>query len=377
MAKKTVLILGGYGNTGRLIARYLLEQSDTNVILAGRNKNNADTLANEFNLLYEGDRVKSIELDASHLPALFKALQNISLLLVASSTAEFAGTIAQACLSARVDYFDVQYSTKKVRALRALSNEIRNSGCCFITEGGFHPGLPAALIRYGASKFDKIHKANVASVIKMDWSSLQFSDATIIEMAGEFSEFSTEFFQHGRWKKGRMDIVMDTIKMDFGPPFGHQVSIPMFLEELRNIPAMFPTLTDFGFFVGGFNFITDYILMPMMMAMIKIAPRKGLESGGRLLLWGLRNFSRPPFGIRLKLEAEGLMKGAPKQLEIILSHEDGYFFTAIPAVAAVLQLLDGSIRKPGLYTQGEIVEPDRLFANMRTMGIGIQTRVIE
>jgi saccharopine dehydrogenase (NAD+, L-lysine-forming) len=151
----------------------------------------------------------------------------------------------------------------------------------------------------------------------------------------------------------------------------------MFLEELRNIPAMFPTLTDFGFFVGGFNFITDYILMPMIMVMIKIAPRKGLESAGRLLLWGLRNFSRPPFGTMLKLEAEGLVMGDSKHLEIILSHEDGYVFTAIPAVAAVLQLLDGSIRKPGLYTQGEIVGPDRLFENMRTMGIGIQTRVIE
>lgn len=32
----TFLVLGGYGNTGRLIARLLLQESDVHVVLAGR-----------------------------------------------------------------------------------------------------------------------------------------------------------------------------------------------------------------------------------------------------------------------------------------------------------------------------------------------------
>jgi len=57
---------------------------------------------------------------------------------------------------------------------------------------------------------------------------------------------------------------------------------------------------------------------------------------------------------------------------LLLSHADGYIFTAIPAVAAIMQLLDGSIRSPGLFTQGEIVEPERFLKDLERMGIEIK-----
>ncbi len=74
----------------------------------------------------------------------------------------------------------------------------------------------------------------------------------------------------------------------------------------------------------------------------------------------------------LRLEARGLKDGQPQQLTLQMTHEDGYVFTAIPAVACLLQLLDGSIRQPGLYWQALIVEPIRFLADMARMGIDIQ-----
>lgn len=38
-----ILILGGYGYTGRLLARHLLEQSKAQIILAGRSLEKAQT----------------------------------------------------------------------------------------------------------------------------------------------------------------------------------------------------------------------------------------------------------------------------------------------------------------------------------------------
>jgi hypothetical protein len=372
MSEPTFLILGGYGNTGKLLARFLLQESRASVILAGRNQARADSAAAEFNRTFDGNRARGLALDASDPQALVAAMEGVTLLVAASSTAQYAQITARACLAAGVDYFDVQFSAQKVKALRALAAEIKNSGHCFVTEGGFHPGLPAALIRYAGTQFDEIYAANVGSVIKIDWNALEIAESTVIEMAGEFSDFDMRFFQHGRWKKARMDIVMDTLTMDFGAPFGKQMCMPMFLEELRSLPELFPTLTDTGFFVGGFNPVVDWLIMPLMMLIVKIAPQKGLKPAGDLLLWGLKTFSRPPYDTRLKLEAEGLKNGEHQHFELMLRHEDGYVFTAIPAAAAILQLLDGSIRKPGLYTQGEIVEPARLLKDMERMGISIQ-----
>ncbi len=372
MNEPTILILGGYGNTGKLLARFLLQESRASIILAGRNQAKADSTAAEFNHAFDGNRARGLAVDASDPQALVAALKGVTLLAAASSTAQYAETAARACLAAGADYFDIQFSTHKWQALRALAADAKNSGRCFVTDGGFHPGLPAALIRYAAAQFDEIHTANVGSVIKIDWNALDVSEATVIEMAGEFSDFDMRFFQHGHWKKARMDIVMDTLTMDFGAPFGKQVCMPMFLEELRGLPELFPTLTDTGFFVGGFNPVVDWLLMPLMMLMVKVAPQKGLKPAGNMLLWGLKKFSRPPYDTRLKLEAEGLKNGEPHHVELLLRHADGYVFTAIPAAATILQLLDGSIRKPGLFTQGEIVEPVRMLKDMERMGIEIR-----
>ena len=53
----------------------------------------------------------------------------------------------------------------------------------------------------------------------------------------------------------------------------------------------------------------------------------------------------------LKVEATGKKNGQPKTMQVTISHPDGYLFTAIPVAACMLQYLDGSITKPGLWLQ--------------------------
>ena len=90
------------------------------------------------------------------------------------------------------------------------------------------------------------------------------------------------------------------------------------------------------------------------------------------MFWGLRTFSKPPYGTLLKAEAQGQIDGIREKRQIILHHQDGYLFTAIPAAACLLQYLDGSIRKPGLWLQASLVEPNRLMADMGRMGIEVR-----
>jgi saccharopine dehydrogenase (NAD+, L-lysine-forming) len=48
--------------------------------------------------------------------------------------------------------------------------------------------------------------------------------------------------------------------------------------------------------------------------------------------------------------------------------------TAIPVAACLLQYLDGSIRKPGLWFQALVVEPERFMSDMERMGVDIQVQ---
>ena len=160
--------------------------------------------------------------------------------------------------------------------------------------------------------------------------------------------------------------------MDFGGAFGRQYAIPMFLEEMRCLPEHYPSLHETGFFVGGFNWFVDWFLSPIIMLGLKLFLEQGIRPLGKLMFWGLKTFSRPPYGTLLKLEAKGMQANAPKSVQVLLSHTDGYALTAIPVVACLMQYLDGNIRKPGLWFQAHIVEPKRFFKDMEKMGAQIQ-----
>ena len=374
--KNTIGILGGYGNTGELIAALLLKKTDANIVLLGRNEDRAEALTKEFNQSIGTDRVTAAVVDAANRQSLRDAFKTIDLIVVASSTTQYCENVVDEALAARIDYFDVQYSTKKLDILQSKTDEIKNSDCCFLTEGGFHPGLPAAMVRYIAPRFDRITKANVGSVIQIDWAGLSLSKATSIELVSEFGDFKMLSYNKGQWKNMSVWSMMFPKWMQFGHDFRKRYTFPMFLEEMRSIPDIYPSLEETGFFVGGFNWFVDFFLLPIMWPILRLFPNRSKALMAKWFLWGLKTFSREPFGTLLNLEAEGLINGKPSKQKLTICHEDGYMLTAIPTVACILQLLNGSIRQPGLWFQAHIVDPDRFITDMKTMGTVITEKSV-
>jgi saccharopine dehydrogenase (NAD+, L-lysine-forming) len=168
--------------------------------------------------------------------------------------------------------------------------------------------------------------------------------------------------------------MFDTIKMDFGGAFGKRYCIPMFLEEMRHIPLELPSLRNSGFYIGGFNWFVDWVVFPLVYLGLWLFPNRSKGAMTALMSWGLKRFSRPPYGTLLKVESDGLEGGEHKEIDVITYHEDGYVFTAVPVVACLLQYLDGTAKKPGLWTQAIIVEPTRFMNDMERMGIDVKVQ---
>ncbi len=371
--QKTILILGGYGNTGRPLARLLLQESNAQLVIGGRNPEKARLFADELNRAFDGNRVRGACVDASDLTSLRNTCEEIDFVIVASPTTQFTRQIAQAALDTRIGYLDIQVSSRKISFLKSMESAIQQAGCCFITDGGFHPGLPAFLVRYAAQFFDVLEIARVGSVIKEDWKNLDVEDSTVYELLELMNDFDMSTYKEGKWRKANLYSMSDFVRMDFGGDFGKQYCAPMLLEEMQTLPKMFPTLTETGFYVGSFNWFVDWVIMPIGMVAMKLSPHEALRPMSRWMHWGLKTFSTPPYGTLLRLEAAGKKNGQSKTMQITISHPDGYLFTAIPVAACMLQYLDGSIAAPGLWLQATVVEPGRFMRDMQRMGITVQT----
>ena len=371
MDSPQIVILGGYGNTGRACARLLLEHTSARVVLAGRDLDRAEALAGELNARYAGGRASSARADAADAGTLRAAFRGAAVVVAASSTSEHAAGVARAVLEARADYIDPQYSTPKLDALRRLAPEIEAAGLCFVTDGGFHPGLPAALIRLAASRVDRLQRARVASVIQINWSALDLSPVTVRELVLEFKDYRALHYRNRRWITPGWLESMRPFWVEFGHGYGRRYTMPMFLEELRPLPEMIPTLEETGFFVGGFNPLVDFVILPLGMAWMAVAGERGAADFGRLLLWGLRRFTPPPYGTLLQLDAEGGSGADLQRMRVRVAHADGYELTAAPMVSCILQMLDGTARRPGLHLQALLVDPARLLEDLQSMGVEV------
>jgi saccharopine dehydrogenase (NAD+, L-lysine-forming) len=363
----TVLVLGGYGGTGKVFCRYLLKETVVNLIVAGRRIDKAEELAEALKKEHPPERISARYADASDVESLRKAFRGIDFVLVAATTTKWAKQIAETALEAGIDYLDIYFQQDVYPVIDKMSQRIAQAGRCFITQAGFHPGLPAVFLRQGASYFDQYDKAIIAFAMNVRIERPE----SVYELIDLVSDYKADVFKDGAWKRA---TYRDTVGIDFGPRVGVKSCMPMDMVEIRAMPALLG-LKDTGVFTTGFNWFVDYVVFPFMM-MSQILKKGSLRHfWAKALIQGLNTFSSAEEGIVFLLQAEGKKDGKRRTVRILSEHDSAYDFTIIPVIACLKQYFDGSIRKPGLWMMGHVVNPDILFADMERMGIIIQNQI--
>lgn len=300
-------------------------------------------------------------------------LGGANLVIVTASVPERIGAIAQAAIEVGCDWIDTLLSTRpKLAALRALEPAIRGRGLCFVTDGGFHPGLPAAMVRWVAERLDTVGTAEVFAALRIDWRADEVAASTMREFASEFGEFDMRVNVDGAWKVLRW---RDCPVHDFGAPFGQQTCVPMPLDEMEALPALVPGLRRTGFFIAGFGPVMDYIVSPAVMALARMPRQVGLGAAAWLLQKSLATFGRaaPPYAITIVLRAEGTRDGQPATATMTLRYHDAYHVTAVPVVACWRQLAEGGARRAGVWHQGCLVEPEAFFQDLQANGLHVES----
>jgi saccharopine dehydrogenase-like NADP-dependent oxidoreductase len=354
-AKSHILILGGYGRAGLEIARLLLNHTTARVTLGGHTLEKAQNAANSLNENHPGERVLAKDVDATQRESLQKAFAECDIVIVCVPyKSDSAEKVITAALEAGIDYIDINNDPGKHDVFAQMQDRIRQGDSIFMTEAGIIPGCPAVMLRYIAAIQDDLRNVAV-SVVMLDDHMPRGSAHDMIDHAGQ----TAKIYRAGRWQAASP---FHATRIDFGSPFGKRLCVPIDLAEMH-APAKQLSIDSLIVYQSGFNpAVNSVFALWKLLGLSRF--EAGLRLGVDLFMWANRNFTPPPHGIQLILEAD--------QQRLSLYHDDVYVGTAVPVVAAVMQLLDCNLYRPQQGYMGHIIEPTRFMNDLKQLGIKIE-----
>jgi saccharopine dehydrogenase (NAD+, L-lysine-forming) len=347
----------------------ILKETEAHIVIAGRRGEEARILADKLNLEFSPGRVSWREVDAGNLLSLETAFEGVDLVLIASTTPQYTDLIARAVLKSNCDYMDILVRQDVWTTLLNLKEEIAQSGKVFISGAGFHPGLPAVLIRNAVQYFDKYLIANIYMAMNARFT----QPSAAIEIVEEAGQFNVDIMKDGKWKKATLK---DFKKFDFGGKFGVRSLFPLQMAEILPLPEKLG-LRETGVYASGFNWFTDNLVFPLIMLAHWIKKGWGVNTLSRLLVWGTNTFSPTTPGVSFVLEAQGIKEGKKRKVIMTIEPDDAYYFTAAPVVACLWQYFEGCLSHTGLSLMGNVVDDERLLKDLTKLGAECKTKIID
>jgi len=366
-----IAVLGASGFAGREIARLAAPSvsPDDTFLLVGRDEIRLEETRRVVDAAAGRAAATVRRLDLSDDAGLGGLLDGVGLTIVAASLPDRTPVLARAVLDAGSDWFDTLLSgRRKLDALRALAPEIERAGRRFVTDGGFHPGLPAAMVRRAATRIETLTRGDVYGALKINWRAGLVADSTIDEMLDEFADFDMRTLIDG---KRRTLSPSEFARVDFGPPIGVRDCVPMPLDEMDVLAGLMPDLRTAGFHIAGFGTFADWVVSPLLCVLGRSRSTRFI--GRPLARFALDRFwsSPPPHALVVRLVAEGKSGGRSARTGMTVRGGDPYLLTAAPAVACLKRMLDGSISRVGLGHQALVVDTAVFFDDMRALGLDV------
>ncbi len=351
----SILVLGGYGDTGEFLCRCLLAHTNANIVVAGRRMSRAGAACDKLNREFVGLRARPRYGDAKDAYTLTAALAGVDLVIVTSTTSEHAVRVAEAAMAAGADYLDCHFDQRVGPALQALDGRARETGHCLITQAGLFPGLPGVLVRALAGTRGSLTRGRVAMAV----SYLVTKAGSNLEVVRIARNPQADVLRDGTWaKSGWRDIAT----FDFGGRFGRRRSYPLEMLEMREAASLLG-LREGGLYISGVNWFVDGVVFPLIMLFGGVRGGVLERPLAGLLAWGANTFTRTPPGVVVLAEGDGSA--------IRIEHDEARGLAAMCVCACVRQWISGKLRRPGVLLAGLATDSAALLEDLGRFGASV------
>lgn len=151
---KKILVIGGYGSVGRIIATQLVKKFPGQVIVVGRNYQKAQNLALMLN-----QQVIPIALDISGISDSGKLLDDVEIVIMCLDQENIK--FARQCIQRGIHYIDISASHHILSKIEALNKEAEKTGATAVLSVGLAPGLTNLLAKHCQSKLPDMTYADI------------------------------------------------------------------------------------------------------------------------------------------------------------------------------------------------------------------------
>lgn len=387
------LLLGGYGEMGRVTAHDLFETSKGTIVIAGHDEKKPRTFAKSF----KSPRVKWAKVDIANQSQLIKLLRGKSV-CINSTNYYFNLSVMKACLKARVPYLDLGGLFHMTKKQLKLHKQFKKAGLLAILGCGATPGITNVMAAHGASLLDRVQEIHVKfggrdfTKYKTPFV-LPYSAQTI------FDEFTMKAVKimHGKIKM--IAPWSDSTVENFPKPVGKTLCGSVLHSELATFPKSFPGIRECSF-QGGFGedfvaFIKTLIAQGFAKEpyrtwtvefLNKFMPEKVAPTSRRRInrLASLR------LGLGMKMKdieilrvtLFGIKNGKKKKVVVdcvaksipMWNAPAGTVDTGVPP-SIIAQMIGGKIRAKGVLPPELCVEPEGFFRELRKRRMEVKVRI--
>lgn len=153
-----ILIIGGYGAVGRVIALALANKFPGQVIVAGRSYEKARALAQESD-----EKIRPYQVDLTTAHGNLEILDGVAVVVMCLDVPDVQ--FLQACLQRGIHYVDITAEDAILQQIEALDGVAKANGSTAILSVGLSPGLTNLLARHAQAQFETLHHVEIHGLV--------------------------------------------------------------------------------------------------------------------------------------------------------------------------------------------------------------------
>lgn len=377
-----IVVLGGYGEMGRITVIDLLETFKGKIVVAGRNEEKAKAFAGSF----KSNNIMHAKADADEPEKLTELLEGSDVVINATQYTTNL-QVMEAALSAGVNYVDLGGLFHMTKKQLELDPGFKKKDILAVVGCGATPGITNIMAAYGSGVLDTIESIHVQFADK-DYTKYDMPFVVPYSMRTIFDEFSMEPAVFSGGKLRFVKPLTGEEEIEFPSP----VNIATCFYTLHSEVATFPSsFKDKGIkncsFKGGFpkefvekiKFLIDTgfsSTTPVKYKNIDVVP---LDFTVSLLNRFIPQKERIKDIEFLRVELQGTTGGKKKNIIVYCESKSnsrwnipaGTWNTGVPPSIIAQMISEGILEKTGVMPPELCIDPELFFKELDRRNISI------